>query len=98
MTVSDDEPSKNELADDGVRGKSGNAHHDYSDDDSRSDSKYSVNGKKVYTSSRHNSSAVDMTSGGKRNDHVKEHHQEDISHNSRRRGDDGRVDNTGLLG
>ena len=53
--------------------------------------------KKVYTSSRHNSSVVEMRSGGKRNDHVKEHHQADISHNTRRRGDGGRVVNTGAL-
>ncbi len=38
-----------------------------------------------------------MRSGGKRNDHVKEHHQEDNTYNSRRRSDDGRVDNTGAL-
>jgi len=38
-----------------------------------------------------------MRSGGKRNDHVKEHHQEDNTYNSRRRSDGGRVDNTGAL-
>jgi hypothetical protein len=46
---------------------------------------------------RHNSSVVDIKSGGKRNDHVKEHHQEDNTYNSSRRSDGGRVNNTGAL-
>ena len=97
MAVSDDEFSKNELVDDGLRGKRGNAHHDHNDDDPRPDSKYNVNGKKVYTSSRHYSSVVDTRSGGKRNDHVKEFYQEDNTYNSSRRADGGRVDNSGAL-
>ena len=102
MAVSDAEPQKNELVDDGLRGitdnlkNDHNAHNDH-DDDSRPVPKYSLNGKKINTSSRHNNSVVDMSSGGKRNDHVKEHHQEDNTYNSSRRGDVGRVDYTGAF-
>jgi hypothetical protein len=109
MAVSDAKPGKNELVDDRVRGITVNPQNDYNthkdhndddhddDDDSRSDSKYIVNGKKVYTGSRHNSSVVDIRSGGKRNDHVEEHHQEDNTYNSSRRSDGGRVDSTGAF-
>ena len=99
MAVSDAEPRKNELVDDGLRGITDNPKNDHNDhndddhdDDSRPVSKYSVNGKKINTSSRHNNSVVDT-----RNDHVKEHHQEDNTYNSSRRGDDGRVDYTGAF-